>query len=126
VGVLSRNRPSYSRFVSPRRNHRRRGATNRRRAEEDEPDRPRWGIATTEVWPDGEWVVRGVTGDTARVTGKSYRCPGCDQLIRPGMPHLVCWPIGEVEERRHWHTPCWRARTRRGPQPLRFRGAPRY
>jgi hypothetical protein len=39
------------------------------------------------------------------------------------MPHLVAWPAdteqaawhggGGLDDRRHWHTPCWNARLRR-------------
>ncbi len=58
------------------------------------------------------WVARPVRGQDAR---KRYRCPGCDQDIRIGEPHVVAWSqdtlIG-VEGRRHWHTACWRARHR--------------
>jgi hypothetical protein len=72
---------------------------------------------------DGDWVVRAVTGSA---TGKTYRCPGCDQEVRPGTPHLVTWPAyardsgldpwdtdSAADLRRHWHTACWRARGRR-------------
>lgn len=41
---------------------------------------------------------------------KAYRCPWCQQEIPPGTPHLVVWPDGRPEDRRHWHTPCWRRR----------------
>jgi hypothetical protein len=67
----------------------------------------------TESWPDGEWVVRPVSG---AATVKAYRCPGCDQEIVPGTPHVVAWPADRVvgvDERRHWHTACWRYRMRR-------------
>ncbi|HEY8827961.1 MAG TPA: hypothetical protein VIM17_09405, partial [Jatrophihabitantaceae bacterium] len=37
-------------------------------------------------WRGEEYVVRGVTSLGA---AKAYRCPGCDQEIRPGLPHLV-------------------------------------
>ena len=50
---------------------------------------------------------------------KTYRCPGCDQEIRPGVPHLVAWPAdgrGDLTDRRHWHTGCWRARDRRAAE----------
>ena len=64
-----------------------------------------------------DWIVRQVTGAAA---GKTYRCPGCDQEIPPGTPHVVAWPSvpeygsgGGVSERRHWHTACWNARGRR-------------
>ena len=35
---------------------------------------------------DGDWVVRPLTGSG---TGKAYRCPGCDQEIRPATPGRV-------------------------------------
>jgi hypothetical protein len=61
-----------------------------------------------------EYVVRPVTGSAAT---KSYRCPGCDHLIRPATPHVVAWPVvalmfssSGLDERRHWHTGCWRRR----------------
>jgi hypothetical protein len=72
---------------------------------------------------DGDWVVRSLSGAS---TGKTYRCPGCDQEIRIGTPHVVTWPAyardsdldpwdteSAAELRRHWHTVCWRARLNR-------------
>ncbi|WP_460862282.1 ATP/GTP-binding protein [Nocardiopsis coralliicola] len=65
-----------------------------------------------ETGPDGEWVTRRIPGSAAT---KTYRCPGCAQEIRPGMPHLVAWrPYGDGEDRRHWHSSCWERRDRRG------------
>ncbi|HEY5031385.1 MAG TPA: hypothetical protein VIJ54_02835, partial [Actinomycetes bacterium] len=61
------------------------------------------------------WVVRRVTGSAST---KPYRCPGCDQEIRPATPHVVAWPheAGRgLEDRRHWHSACWQARDRRRP-----------
>ena len=77
---------------------------------------------------EDDWVVRQVTGSAAT---RAYRCPGCDQEIRPATPHVVAWPSWPDEEsalaqRRHWHTACWRARGRRGPRTQRTRNAPRY
>jgi hypothetical protein len=75
---------------------------------------------------DGEWVVRRITGAGAT---KTYRCPGCDQEIRPATPHVVAFPAddyGNVEDRRHWHTPCWQARGRRGPRTQKSSRGPRY
>ncbi|MGE5288516.1 MAG: hypothetical protein ACM3ML_15220 [Micromonosporaceae bacterium] len=94
-----------------------------------------------ESWPDGDWVVRPVSGAAA---AKTYRCPGCDQEIPPGTPHVVAWPAGAqpfginrgaggqsvggqsvggrgvggrgVGERRHWHRPCWQRRMHRRPK----------
>ena len=75
--------------------------------------------------PEAEWVVRPVTGAAA---AKSYRCPGCDQEIPVATAHVVAWRVAlsGIENRRHWHTPCWRARTRRQPRTTRSRNAPRY
>ncbi len=73
-------------------------------------------VQEVEEHPDGDWVVRRVTGAAST---KAYRCPGCDQEIRPATPHVVAWPSeegdGRLDDRRHWHTPCWTARDRRGP-----------
>ncbi|HEY0573485.1 MAG TPA: hypothetical protein VGD73_05240 [Pseudonocardia sp.] len=75
------------------------------------------GFARTESSADGEWMVRTVPGTLGR---KTYRCPGCDQEIAPGVGHLVAWPAGTdgydgSGQRRHWHNPCWAARRRRRP-----------
>src|SRR5699024_11798159 len=43
----------------------------------------------TESTADGDWLVSDVSG--ARAT-KTYRCPGCDHEIQPGVPHVVAWP----------------------------------
>ena len=69
------------------------------------------------------WVVRQVAGTAS---ARSYRCPGCDQELRPGSPHVVAWPDGQPDDRRHWHTACWAARGRRGVKVHRSKNAPRY
>jgi hypothetical protein len=59
---------------------------------------------------DEQWVVRPVRGQDAR---KTYRCPGCDHEIRIGQPHVVVWRddwFAGPDDRRHWHTACWRQR----------------
>jgi hypothetical protein len=100
--------------MSPRRANRR----------DDSPPPLRAGaIPTTESHPDGEWVVRPVSPSGA---AKSYRCPGCDQEIRPSLAHIVAWRPGAEGDRRHWHTPCWHARLRRGAKLQRSRDAPHY
>ncbi|MFL6076490.1 MAG: hypothetical protein ACJ73S_24110 [Mycobacteriales bacterium] len=103
--------------MSPRRHRRRR----------DEPRTSGAGPAgeRVEPWRDGDWVVREVTGASST---KVYRCPGCDHEIRPATPHVVAWPVdGEaLEDRRHWHRPCWNARNRRAPRLQRGRNSPRY
>jgi hypothetical protein len=114
--------------MSPRRNHPRRRWPGRRpdRAGPAPPaeldlERARRGVDLVETWQDEQWRVRMVPGSAAV---KSYRCPGCDQEIRPGVPHLVVWPLtgpavpapGDgPAERRHWHSGCWQARDRRRP-----------
>jgi len=81
--------------VSPRR--------ARRREDEARPLRTD-GDAVTESRADGEWLVRPITAEAA---AKVYRCPGCDHEIPARTPHVVAWRIGEEDNRRHWHTPCW-------------------
>jgi hypothetical protein len=52
--------------------------------------------------------------DVRHVGGeKEYRCPGCDHLVRGGIWHLVVIPLDAPDERRHWHTECWRVELRR-------------
>jgi hypothetical protein len=89
-----------------------------RRLPRDRASQPapvRLGPQQTEAWPDGDWVLRQVPGAAAT---KTYRCPGCNQEILPGVAHVVVWPdqAPGAELRRHWHNSCWRRRPRRpGP-----------
>lgn len=92
------------------------GRKHRRREDEVRPLGPTASSRTMESHPDGDWIVQRTTGSAAT---KSYRCPGCDQLIPPATPHVVAFPAEDpsgVENRRHWHTPCWSARDRRAPR----------
>ncbi len=76
------------------------------------------GVARSAVGSDGsEWTVRRVGG-----AEKAYRCPGCDQEIQPGTPHVVAWRSDHLlgadaglADRRHWHQACWQARDSRRP-----------
>ena len=83
------------------------------------------GSERRELWSGEEYAVRTVTGAAA---AKAYRCPGCDQQIPPGRPHVVVWPALDAvaADRRHWHSGCWAARERRTPGGQRAGGAPRY
>ena len=94
---------------------------NNRRKDDPEDLRPASAMAHRRVveMTDGEWVVQTITGAAST---KMYRCPGCDHEIRPATPHIVAWPFDtgmqddtRLQERRHWHTPCWNARQRRRP-----------
>ena len=58
-------------------------------------------------WVAGDWHLRMV--QPYRAT-KLYRCPGCEQEIFPRTMHLVAWPVGHPELRRHWHRSCWERR----------------
>ncbi|MFZ0833350.1 MAG: hypothetical protein WAM92_09735 [Mycobacterium sp.] len=77
---------------------------------------PPWAAGRrVETGPDGHaYEVRPVAAARA---AKWYRCPGCDHEIRSGTAHVVVWPadIGGVDDRRHWHTACWRHRATRSP-----------
>ncbi len=101
--------------VSPRRHRRDPDPSSEREA--------RVGSETLEEHPDGLFRVRRITGSTST---KPYRCPGCDQEIRPATPHIVAWPDDGLDERRHWHTACWEKRNQRAPRVKRTRDAPRY
>jgi hypothetical protein len=100
----------------------RRGGDGARGRRGGGPLPPRRGEPVEEA-ADGDWAVRTLTGAGST---KTYRCPGCDQEIRPGTPHLVTWPAyprdsdlepwdtgSAADLRRHWHTVCWRTRDRR-------------
>jgi hypothetical protein len=81
--------------------------------------RARRGVERVQSMRDGEWLVRTIPGDSSE---KTYRCPGCDQEIPPGVAHVVAWPAdgrGDLTDRRHWHAACWRARDRRAPRTIR-------
>ncbi|MGH3521349.1 MAG: hypothetical protein ACRDUT_16330 [Mycobacterium sp.] len=82
-----------------------------------QPPRPLPAVRRVETGPDGyEYEVRPVAAARA---GKVYRCPGCDHEIRSGTAHVVVWPANggaaAMDDRRHWHTPCWANRGTRGP-----------
>jgi len=101
-----------------RRKAREAAALEARKRGDDAPPR----VSPGQRVEDG-WVVRPLTGST---TGRTYRCPGCDQELPAAQPHVVVWPEGREDDRRHWHTPCWGARGRRGTRVQRSRDAPRY
>jgi hypothetical protein len=107
----------------PRRPRRGAGRIPTARGGDGEDDEPVIALGPEQVqsWPDGDWVIRPVPGAAA---AKTYRCPGCDQEIWPGVAHVVVWPeqATGAEGRRHWHNSCWQRRPRRpGPRPTNFR-----
>lgn len=117
--------------MSPRRNHPHRGQGRRGQGPGGdsgvlEPERARRGVEGIVEWGGEDWTFRGIPGSAAV---KTYRCPGCDHEIAPGVAHIVAWRadgIGGPDDRRHWHTGCWRARAQRTPRVPRSRDAPRY
>ncbi|MFD3310239.1 ATP/GTP-binding protein [Streptomyces sp. NPDC058694] len=113
--------------MSPRRN-RPKGAGDPGRSQSPDGSDPSdryGGWQSTESWQGEAWSVRHVAGASAQ--GKTYRCPGCDQQIPSGLPHVVAWPEHSgVDERRHWHKACWNAKDRRTTRVQRSRNAPRF
>lgn len=109
--------------MSPRRNRSKGYGSSGQSAHDD---RARYGgWQSTESWQGEGWSVHHVAG--ASVEGKTYRCPGCDQMIPSGIPHVVAWPeYAGVDDRRHWHTSCWNAKDRRTTPVQRSRNVPRY
>lgn len=87
---------------------------NRRRRDDVPLDPARLaGSTSTERYAGGLWTVRRVTGATAT---RAYLCPGCQQDVAVGVPHVVVWPadgVGGVADRRHWHAGCWQRRDAR-------------
>lgn len=84
-----------------------------------------------ESGPGGDdYYVRPIAGQRAT---KIYRCPGCNQTVMVGVPHVVAWPVEDygmdglaggasyLDDRRHWHTGCWR-RAARGTRGGRRQG----
>jgi hypothetical protein len=64
--------------------------------------------------PTGERSEDGFTVRSVGAGDRVFRCPGCDHEV-VAVPHVVAWPEGRPDDRRHWHSPCWAARGRRGP-----------
>ncbi|GAA3752373.1 hypothetical protein HDA32_004558 [Spinactinospora alkalitolerans] len=98
--------------MSPRRNVPRRKGARKQYGDDEESFIARiTGGERRETGPDGEWVLRRISGAAAI---KHYRCPGCHQEIPPGMPHVVAWPShSKGDDRRHWHSSCWDRRAHR-------------
>ncbi|WP_068397237.1 hypothetical protein [Kribbia dieselivorans] len=68
------------------------------------------GLDARVTWSGRTWFVRQLSGASST---RAYRCPGCQQELLPGTPHVVVWPVdglGGVDHRRHWHNSCWKAR----------------
>lgn len=68
------------------------------------------GPERLEEWAGRQYRVRPTPGASAT---KWYVCPWCDERVAVGEPHVVVWPNdqrGGINERRHWHTRCWRRR----------------
>ncbi|MDO5628931.1 MAG: hypothetical protein Q4G43_11480 [Mobilicoccus sp.] len=81
---------------------------NRRRREERGLDPALVTRQTRETHAGVPWIVRRVTG---RDPDRRYRCPGCQQMFVGTLAHVLAWPEhGGIDERRHWHGSCWRAR----------------
>lgn len=56
------------------------------------------------------YEVRRVDAPSA---AKDYICPACGNTIPAGEGHVVVWPQGDTDLRRHWHRHCWRIEVRR-------------
>ena len=76
--------------MSPRRNY----PKNRKSGGDDEHREINPSNQSFVEDEDGLWVVRQLTGSAAN---KSYRCPGCDQMIPMATPHIVAWRDGEED-----------------------------
>ncbi|WP_080733009.1 ATP/GTP-binding protein [Rhodococcoides fascians] len=101
----------------PRRNHDRKANRRTNGSRDSRPDSLMGGArieSGPSGWSEEEFTTRTVPGNRAT---KTYRCPGCDHEIRPGVSHVVAWPAAELggpDNRRHWHSGCWSGRATRG------------
>jgi hypothetical protein len=92
----------------PRRSHR----DKNQQPDELDFDRIRAGVRRVETKRGHRFVVQPISEKNAQ---KEYRCPGCDLIVPPGQAHIVAWEEHSlfgadrgVEDRRHWHSHCWR------------------
>lgn len=75
-------------------------------------DRLMQGAARVERRAGAEWHVQPMA---PRSAVKDYVCPGCGGTVVQGTAHVVVWRADSIfgdraiEDRRHWHTGCWRA-----------------
>lgn len=60
------------------------------------------------------YEVREVDAEQAT---KDYVCPDCGNTVPAGEGHVVVWPEGDTDLRRHWHKHCWRLEVRRSTGP---------
>ena len=65
------------------------GRKRQRRNKEPPAPAPKVSVETVVEWQGEPWVVRPIRGSSST---RSYRCPGCDQMIQPATPHTVVWP----------------------------------
>ena len=89
----------------PRRSRRDETPARRRRGKGDPPS---VGVAEIAARIAG-WPALGREGFEVRTnTGdRRYRCPYCQGSVEPGTVHVVAFPVGQPEDRRHYHTGCW-------------------
>ena len=77
----------------------------RRRGRQDPPPAEVAEIAARIAGPPAlareGFEVRTTTGE------RRYRCPYCQGSVEPGTAHVVAFPAGQAEDRRHYHRGCW-------------------
>jgi hypothetical protein len=82
------------------------------RGRRERPVTPAESIAERVLGP--RWArVEGYEVRETVQAAKRYRCPYCEGWIEPGTPHLVAFPAGRSEERRHYHSACWAKQAQR-------------
>ena len=70
-------------------------------------------LATGTVDPEMRLDGYDVQDVSAQRAEKDYICPDCGNVIPEGEPHVVVFPHGDPDLRRHWHRHCWRMEVRR-------------
>ena len=67
---------------------------------------------TSHAWLDPDLELEGYEVRMIDEGEKDYICPDCGNTIHEGESHVVVWPEGDSDLRRHWHTHCWRIEVR--------------
>ncbi len=67
--------------------------------------------------PDG-WIAQRYH---AHGVAKNYVCPRCHREVASNTQHVLAWPADAgADERRHWHSGCWRSATKEGLERYRW------
>ena len=73
-------------------------------------------LRETVIGPPGA-QVDGMRVQTS-LAKKRYVCPYCNGAIEVGVRHVVAYPDEALDDRRHFHTPCWSKKSKGSRKPI--------